>query len=560
MQRAALLCYLLFLSVFAGAQSVVSSEISAGVSGEHFSSKVLLIPVDDRPAVTQFAQMIGAIAGVEVETPPQELLGRFTASGDPTKILKWMSERDLSQYSHVIVNLDMIAYGGLISSRTPETPYSVAIARLRSLWKLRRTYPKVPFYGFSAIMRLAPTATRESAPWRMLVAKYAEVKARYRVDGKKETLVQLRGIIEKIPPIEIKNYEVARDRNWRVQQEILRMTARGVFNYVILGQDDAQPMGPHIAETLRLREMAGNLKLTGRTYFCQGIDQLGNVLLSRALMSQANWSPRVRVVYADDLGRDKIAAYESSPVERSLNEQLIASGAQLVKEGEGFDYSLYVNTPEPRTLQFLTFLDALKTEVQQSFPVAVADINLGKSGTGDPALFQALTQSGDATRLLSYSGWNTAGNTLGTAVPAANIFLLSRRLKVDPVTRELNQRAFLLHRLVNDFLYHRFTRPQAYAMIDANPRASREETYGSEFVQIDEFVHQDLARRLDETFRSQFMGRRFFAGTRQFVFRDLRDVHVSLPWPRAYEVRLDFNLEAEEIVANQSSLLGINSR
>lgn len=528
-------------------QDVVSSVLAT--PAPQARQRILLIPIDDRPAVTQFAQMIGSMADVEVVTPPSDMLGKFTSPGEPARILRWMREQNLSKFDTVIVNLDMIAYGGLIASRVPDTSYPTAVQRLRSLWKLRRENPQVPFYGFGSIMRLAPTATRQTASWRGHLARYAELKAKYRIDASPETLRSLRNLESKIPAGEIQRYESARDRNSRINQEVMRMTARGVFDFLVLGQDDAQPMGPHLAETARLREMATNLKLGGKALFCQGIDQLGNVLMSRALLDEVQWTPRVRVVYADDLGRTKIAAYESRPVELSLNEQLIASGAQLAQEGESFDYTLFVNTPEPRTLSFLTFLDSVRSEVGQGFPVAVADINLGKTGTGDPELFSALTESGLATRLLAYAGWNTAGNSLGTVIPAANVFLLSRRLQVDPVEREINQRAFLLHRLVNDFLYHRFTRPQAYAMIDANPRASREETYGNEFEVIDDFVHQDLSRRLDETFRAQFMGRRFFAGTRQFVFRDLRNVEISLPWPRAYEVRIQFSLEAEEVVS-----------
>lgn len=527
--------------------TLLAGFVLAGAAyGGQEARPILLIPVDDRPATVQFPAMIGEIAGSRVVTPPAEMLGRFTKPGNPEGILAWLAAQDLGRYRTIIVSTDMIAYGGLIHSRQHETRYDEAIRRLRAFQKIRRAAKGTRVYGFSTIMRLTPTATRRTAAWRIELGRYAEVKARYRLTRKPDLLQTLRNLEAKIPALEIQRYEFSRDRNHRVQQELVRMAGANVFDYLIFGQDDAQPTGPHIAETKRLMEMATNLHVTRTVDFCMGIDQHANVLTSRALLADAGWSPKVRVIYADPLGRDKIAAYESTPVEQSLGDQLRASGAQLGSD-EDFDYTLFVNTPEPRELQFEAFLGQLKTEVDQGFPVAVADINLGKTGTGDPNLFDALTAGSRAIKLIAYSGWNTAGNTMGTAIPAANVYLLARRTGAPPLDREKNQRAFLLHRLVNDFQYHRFTRPMAFAMIDANPRASREETPGEELQAIDDFVKDDLQRRLEETFHDQFFGRKFFAGPKQYVFRGLDQVSVQLPWPRAYEVRLEFRLVASEL-------------
>ena len=133
---------------------------------------------------------------------------------------------------------------------------------------------------------------------------------------------------------------------------------------------------------------------------------------------------------------------------------------------------------------------------------------------------------------------------MGTAIPTANVYLLARRQQVDPLVREIARREFLLHRYVNDFEYHRFVRPLAYRMIDDMPRASREEVYGSEFADVDRFVRETLADHLGRVFREQFLGRSFFAGTGQFVISGLENVRVFLPWPRVYEVRLEFRMQS----------------
>ena len=132
-------------------------------------------------------------------------------------------------------------------------------------------------------------------------------------------------------------------------------------------------------------------------------------------------------------------------------------------------------------------------------------------------------------------------------IPAANVYLLARRIGVDPVQREVALRAFILHRLVNDFEYHKYVRPKAYAMIDSMPGASREETYGPQLDKVNHEVKQSLGERLQDRFREQILGTRFFAGQTQFEVTGLKGVDIGLPWPRAYEVRLNFKIEVKPV-------------
>ena len=511
------------------------------------AERILLIPLDNRPAAGQFAQMIGRMAGTEVLMPPYNYLGRFTQAGSPEAILGWLEKQNYADVIAVVVSTDMVAYGSLIASRTNDCDITLAMSRLMRLAKIRKDHAKVPFYGFSAVMRLAPTATRASAGWRLQLARYAEVKERYRQTKSPQYAQTLKNLLAKISPLEIQRYDETRLRNHQVQQNLIGMVAKGVFNYLIFGQDDAQPYGPHIPETAALRQTVSNMSVDAKVYFAEGIDQHGNVLISRALLKANNWTPRIRLVYSDELGKNVIADYESKTVAQSVRDQILASGARPALPNGDYDYSLYLNTPNRRQESFTDFLNSLGSEVDQGFPVAVADIDLAKDGTSDPELFDGLMANSRMTKLLSYAGWNTAGNTMGTSIPCANVYLLSRRIQRDALKRELSLREFLLHRFVNDYQYHKFTRPQAYKMIDSFPRASREETYGEEFGAVNDFVRDDVERRLRETFTSQFMGKRFYVGARQYEIDGMNSVKVFLPWPRAYEVRIEFRISAKPV-------------
>ena len=509
--------------------------------------KILLIPIDDRPATGQFPAMIGAIADVRVQTPPAFLLGRFLNPGSPDALLDWLESQDLRQYSAIVASADMIAYGGLIASRTGTTTLELAKSRAARFEEIRSRFPQTKCFVFSSLMRLAPTATTENRPWRENLVRTVISRERFLKRPMWENFVPFFTNSSRLPEKILADFDAVRARNFEFQTYLMNRTKAGSFDFLVLGQDDAQPEGPQIAEQQKLRSFNNDPNSLDRIYFCEGIDQHANVLVSRAILSTIGWKPRVRVVYTDNQGAELTPTYEIRPLKESVNEQIIASGGEIAKSVEDSDYSLYINTPNPSQSSFATFSANLGEELEMGFPVAVADVNLGKTGTGDPNLFDALTQGDRAMKLIGYAGWNTAGNTIGTTIPMANVYLAARRLPVDPLQRELNQRAFLLHRLVNDFEYHRFTRPMAYEFIDNNPPATREETYGERFESVNRLVQQDLSQRLNRVFTQQFLGRTFFAGTRQYVLDGIDAVSVDLPWPRAYEVRLGFQLRAQEV-------------
>lgn len=518
--------------------------------------RVLLIPVDDRPATGQFAQMIGDIASVEVVTPPADLLGRFTVPGRSDDILAWLESQSVGEFQAVVLSTDMLAYGGLIASRESTTTYEEAIRRLRRFQAWRRANPATPVYGFSSVMRLAPTALERTAPWRDALSKLVLAKSRYAVASQPELKAEIERLRTKVPGAEVANYMEARRRDHLVQRELCRQVASGVYDYFVFGQDDARSGGPQMGEIAKLGQMVANLKVTKKVEFGEGIDQNSNVLTCRAITRALNWSPRVRVVYSDNSQILQVPSYETRAIAETIQDQIEASGGTIAPPGESFDYSLFVNVPRTSSEAFELFKSRLCTEIDQGFPVALADTDLGADGIGDPELFRAMVESGRAKRLLAYAGWNTAGNTLGTAIPAASTYLAARQTDTNPGERELYQQRFLFHRLVNDFVYHQFTRPQAYKLREETEHGPRDEVYGYAFDVLNDFVRRDMTARIEDLFRSQFQGSTFFGGVHQFEVTKLSDLEIGLPWPRAYEIRIAFRLQASEVGVSGSNELG----
>ncbi|MEQ1934750.1 MAG: DUF4127 family protein, partial [Fimbriimonadaceae bacterium] len=261
-------------------------SISLGVvfaSSFVHADRILLIPLDGRPATGQFAQMIGRISGVEIEMPPKGLLGRFTQAGNPDAILDWLEAQNFQGVTAVVASADMIAYGGLIASRTLETNKAKAMGRINRLAQIRKKAKSTKFYGMSATMRLTPTATKSAAAWRLPLGRYAEIKERFRQTKDPKYAQTLKNLLAKIPAEELLKYDQTRARNHEIQVNLIRQCSAGLFDYLICGQDDAQPFGPHIPETIALRNIASSSQVSGKVYFAEGVDQLANVLISRAL-------------------------------------------------------------------------------------------------------------------------------------------------------------------------------------------------------------------------------------------------------------------------------------
>lgn len=494
--------------------------------------------------------MLGQIGGIQVETPPAELLGRFDRPGDPEGILAWIRPR-LGEYDAVVVSLDMLAYGGLIASRAPNATYEDAYRRIQTFWGYRLDHPRLKVYAFSAIMRLAPTATKESAAWRMLLARLAQVREQVRLGPTAANKRSLQNLLNRIPAWEVERYDAARARNRRLQGDILQFLSLGAFDYVSFGQDDAALVGPHVRETAELRRSAASFQVQNRTLFIQGIDQVPSVLLSRAALDAAAWRPKFRVSFSDEAARKKTAIYESAPIEESLRQQIVGAGASWSQADS--DIQLYVNTPAAADAQVQGFAARIFADLAQGKPTAVADINLGKTGTPDERLVRLLMTPTGIPRLIGYAGWNTAANTMGTTIPAALIYEAARRSGANPLGRDLQMKRFLLHRLISDWQYHRFTRPLAYSLIDSMPTASREELYGEELDKVQELVRRDLAARADETFRAILEGATVGENGSRRVVTGIQDLQIRLPWPRAYEVKVDFQLGVSDVQAARRS-------
>lgn len=530
---------------------LAASLLAAAASfAQEMPKRVLVIPLDDRPVSVQMPQMLGAIGDIAVDTPPVELLGHFDKPGNPEGIVQWLRDKGgIGSYDAVILSLDMVGFGGLIASRANNADYDTALRRIKEFWNFRLDAPKTKIFAFSAIMRLAPTATKETAGWRLLLSKYAELKEKTRQQPTPQNKQALQALQAKLPSWEIEKYETSRRRNHKLQKDCIQMLGLGAFDHLAFGQDDASPMGPHQRETLWLKQAVQAQGTPSRTSFIMGIDQVPSVLLARTVTDSLKWKPKVRAIFADEAAKLKTAPYESAPIQESLRQQVETSGCVLAPTG---DLTFFINTPGTTLPQLNSLMIRLGQSLDSHRPTLLADINLGKSGTPDERLISSISKPAIFSRLIGFAGWNTAANTMGTALPAAIIYEAARKSQTPSLAREIQLMRFNFHRLVSDWQYHKFTRPLAYGMIDQMPTASREELYGDDLSKVADLVKRDLTARAEQSFQTLLAGQVIEADGMRQQITELDDIKIGLPWPRAYEVSIDFKIGVQNLGAVKS--------
>ena len=426
---------------------------------------IAFVPMDDRPVTAELPVMLGRIAGVRVEAPPHDLIGRFLDPGRSDDLIAWLNrEAGRRQARAFVVSTDMLAYGGLTASRVPGPSYADAVFRLRELAKLRLESPGAWIGAFGTIMRLAPTGIPAGMPffaaspiWPYL-QQYANLHDPP-LPGEVASAEHLRELIGE-PALDA--YLATRARNLAVDRLLLRMTEKGVIDRLVLGQDDAGPVGLHVREVALLQSELVGANLANRASIEPGADELGMALVAHAIARAATWTPRIGVRYSTPEGALYQDPIEYAPISAAIDALVGVCGG--VRDDLQSEIVLYVRVPGTTSSEDDALIDEMRNDVDRGQSVAFADLSYLTSYKDQAAFAQRLLAPGLASRLDAYASWNTNANTVGSALAEAIAAGAGRRLHTYDA---LAHRTFTFVRFVDDYAYHDEVRPQLNATLAA---------------------------------------------------------------------------------------------
>ncbi len=523
-----------------------SAAATSAQSQPELPTKILLIPLDDRPPCLQFPVKMGLIGDAEVVTPPLELLGKFTEPGKSDEIINWLKRQDLKSFDAAIISIDMLAYGGLVAMRVHNTDDAAALKRLGVLKEIRTLAPQLKIYGSSVIMRLAPTGTGSNEAYRENLAKWAEIS----VDPK---LKNESAVLEaKIPAEALANYKAARVRDLSVNRATVDLVRDKTIDYLILSQDDAKPKGIHVADRENLIALTKRLKLTDKIAVQPGADEVSMLLLARSLSDKYNFHPKIKAVYSSAEVAATVMPFEDRPLNQTVSFHIKAVGAREVSDAKKADLLFYVYASRFEKGKGEYFASEIESRISQNKQIIVADIDpKGDVQGGDVSFTQSLAKKNLLPRINGYAAWNTAGNTIGTTLPQGAIRALSKselsRSNAAKTRILTAQHWFTFHRLLDDFYFHNIVRAKAKPFIAEKQwnalRLSDEATQA-----VEDYSLKLLKKNFKELTQDYF--NRNFEVSNKLDCDKPSSLTFNLPWNRTFEAVIDFHLQCRLIDKN----------
>ncbi|GAB4517307.1 MAG: DUF4127 family protein [Anaerolineae bacterium] len=494
--------------------------------------RIALLPLDERPVNTHYPQMIADIAGKTVLLPPAHMLSDLRTPANRDQLVDWL-EKEALALDVLIVSVEMLGYGGLIASRTTDDDTETIMHYLDTLSRLKQQHPALTIYAFNVITRISNADNNIEEPlywdqYGVRLYRYSQWMHRAEAGepGAEQELDRLRA---DIPAEYIADFTRRRLRNHTINLHMLELLADGALDLLVLSSDDTSEYGFGTQEKRWLMTWARRLGLDeSRLLMYPGADEIGCVLVMRAAVETPT---RFYVTYAIDEDQERIAPYEDSPVRVTVERQIRAIGGVQVGTLEEADLIVAVNPPSRIGQEYDAELENFASEQArrapyiEAFAVQVgAWVEAGRRvvlcdvaypNGSDPDLIAHLLEGVDLMRLAAYGAWNTAGNTIGTALAQGVAVLNAAPQGIDAQTR------FLMHRFIEDWGYQHVVRQQVRDWLEET--TGQRDTSPENQAQAIAEIQAQLSALLPQ------------------ISEDWRITAVRLPWRRTFEV--DFDLE-----------------
>lgn len=484
--------------------------------------KIALVPIDNRPVTYLYPQVVVArLAGLEPLVPPREYMGSLNEPAKIDAIFSWLENtlKD-NKVEALLVCLDTLLHGGLITSRRSEETVEQILARLDKLIDLTKSSPKLSILAQSSIMRISDNYdnTEEKPYWkefgRELFAWSSEL---HKAETDKEASKNVALLESKIPANVREDYLATRKRNHQINVRLLEYAEKGVFQNLIFSQDDSGQFGLNVSEKEQLKALCKEKNLESSIFAYAGADEVLCTLISRFLSNKLPTPPKAVVRFSTSGVVNCPSRYEGQIIGESVTNQLNAAGINRVSGGADFFVIIHGNESEQGDHIVLPGLEdksRLNTarSVKQTldyiatsqYPCVICDVAYANGS--DPMLVSELLERPDLLKKLwGYAGWNTTGNTIGSALATATARFYAQNSDKTDQAEALTKRALTV-RLLDDWAYQ----TQVRAQLKGEPAAEK-------------------LNKLMAAYATQI--------TKALDYNPV-DIRFSFPWQRTFEVEM----------------------
>jgi len=552
------------------------------VTLRHRLHRVIYVPLDDRPVNADRPHLLARMVDYELITPPRNLLGRYRTPGRSEELADWLTAQVDEPHAAdcLILSLDMLVYGGLVASRSSHLSLEEAIARLEVLAQLKKQAPGIPIYASSVILREVPDSCisglddycQELQQYSLLAAEAGRSEAESQEPEEPGTSV---------PAVMLRRYRQVRERNHQVNLRAIEELAAGRIDFLALPQDDARPEGLPQVEQARLQQRLEELGVTDRAMIYPGADEVGMTLFARFVHQHMEKQPAIKVQWVDPAASERVASYEDRSISETVAAQVEVVGGRLIQQAAEADLILLVNPPkESDDEDRESLIRKSLTDIEQAAStrgVAICDVAT-PNGADDELVNALLDSELDMVGLLAFSGWNTAANSIGSALAHATLRLIARQdkgafdlvhlftnfapmrylqLLNSLINTERAHVQLLFLSLIDDWLYQTRLRPQLreelHQMVD-DSSSDLTELYP----RAQQVLSNQLAQAAADLWMKHFWGKSCVQvgegeERNNIVLAELEETRVELPWRRLFEVAVEFDINLELVADKKQS-------
>lgn len=495
--------------------------------------KIVLLPLDERPCNYDYPFKLFQSDELQIVRPDR--LGNKKIPADIEEIQAFLLKECEEAYG-VILSVDMLLYGGLIPSRLHCEKAEVLKNRLHIIREIKRRNPFLKVYAFQCIMRCPSYNRSEEEPdyyesYGRKIFEAGVLKHKFQLAMAAEA--EWQQARAQIPAQILEDFESRRETNRILNMETIAYYKAGYIDALIFPQDDSAPYGYTAIDQMQIRQKIQEECMTDEILLYSGADEVALTLTSRMLNDIQGSRPGVFVKYATEAAKNMIPLYEGVRLATTIGYHILSAGCIQVEQCDKADVILVVTAPDSKMEEAFDqpsisplynaernmpeIIRFILQQVKEGKRVAIADNAYSNGGELD--LVRMLDKHQLLQKVCGYAGWNTNGNTLGTVIAQA---------VYDYHFGDTDQkRKFLIERYMEDTGYCSFVRGKVTNEITE---------MGLGYFNLggkEDMVADMIAKEL-----------------RQFAFSYLPTIaenisisHVSIPWRRMFEIRLNVDIK-----------------
>ena len=498
--------------------------------------KILYVPIDNRPCNLEQVIQVADKLGYELLVPPDEIIGGYKFRGDPDKMWMWLRD-NAPQAQCAVLSADSLLYGSLVASRIHGLDKQTITERAQRFKTFHEDFPALPIYLIGTVMRTPHYNFKGEVPYYEThgakIFQYTALIDKQEMNQlTNDDKRKLKKLEAEIPREYLDDWFARRAKNSDANELFIEYTRAGVFDYFLLGCDDSAIFSQTHRESRRLTELSSDM---GKTVVqvTSGADELGMLMVARAINHDRNFIPFVSVKYNDGKGAQTFPTYCNESIGVSIDAAIIAVGGLRIPAHERADLVLAVNTrgngktfeasnPKENKLRLRgdlkSFIKPVKKFLDSGYPVAIVDVAFANGS--DNALMNQLKQDDLQFKIRAYGGWNIATNSSGFLIGAG---VLTKFMSERDVAE------LLTTRYLDEWAYQANVRQEIFAQSYSTPGKGDPSNLDEKLPPLEKLLNERMTAFAKENL---ILPRRF----------RLTNLKFSLPWHRTFECDPRFTL------------------